>query len=73
MQDGEVVKYGQVFLGTPLTESIEGPVSFNTGKMKSMIRYINTYCEDKKANRITAWLLKLCKSRLEKEQGAKEN
>lgn len=72
LEDGEVIKYGQVFLGVPSTEHTNVSSSFNAGKMKSMLRYIDAYCKDSSSDGMTSWLLKVCKSRLEKQQKAKE-
>lgn len=72
LKDGEVIKYGQVFLGVPSTEQTNAPTSFNAGKMKSMLRCIDAYCEDNGSDAMTSWLLKICKSRLEKQQKVKE-
>lgn len=72
LEDGEIVKYGQVFLGVSALEPASTQTAFNAGKMKSMMRYIDAYCEDENADSITAWLLKICKSRIEKKQATKE-
>lgn len=71
LQDGEVIKYGQAFLGIDDKSKTETVDSFNAGKMKSLIRYINGYCEDMKADKLTTILFKVCKKRLNKQQ--KEN
>ena len=73
LENGEVVKYGQAFLGIGTPEVVNSAPAFNVGKTKAISRYIDAYCEAPEHNKLTAWLLKTSKARLEKDYLAKEN
>ncbi len=73
LENGEVVKYGQAFLGVGTSEAAPSTPAFNVGKAKAISRYIDAYCEAPEHNKLTAWLLKTSKARLEKDYLAKEN
>ena len=73
LENGEVIKYGQAFLGIGTTEIEPSAPAFSVGKTKAISRYIDAYCEAPEHNKLTAWLLKISKERLEKDYLAKEN
>ena len=73
LENGEVIKYGQAFLGIGTSETAPSAPAFNVGKAKAISRYIDAYCESPEHNKLTAWLLKTSKARLEKDYLAKEN
>ena len=73
LEEGEVVKYGQAFLGVSTSAVEPSAPAFSVGKTKAISRYIDAYCEAPEHNKLTAWLLKTSKARLEKDYLAKEN
>ena len=72
LENGEVVKYGQAFLGIGTSEAEPAVSTFSVGKTKAISRYIDAYCEAPDHNKLTAWLLKKSKTKLENEYLAKE-